>query len=77
MTSDPEDPNKEDIIAVDLTDADLENVDGGITLDNGIKHRASVKGLSLAGVNNDTLFAGVNHATIFAGFTGDKTFKRR
>jgi hypothetical protein len=72
MTSDPKDTKQDDIIAWELTEQELEGVDGGITLDNGIKFRAKVDG-----VNNDTLFAGVNNDTLFAGFTGDKTFKRR
>ena len=77
MTSDPKDTKQDDIIAWELTEQELEGVDGGITLDNGVKHRARVENLSLAGVNNDTLFAGVNNDTLFAGLTGDKTFKRR
>ena len=67
------DPKDDDIIAWELTEQELEGVDGGITLDNGIKFRARL----VDGVNNDTLFAGVNNDTLFAGFTGDKTFKRR
>lgn len=77
MSNDPKDPTTDDIIATELSDEALENVDGGITLDNGIKRAGHVKGLKADLVGNDTLFAGVNNDTLFAGFTGDKTFKRR
>ncbi len=78
MTSDPKDTQPDDIIAWELTDKELENVDGGITLDNGIKHRTRIKGLSPVGTANDTLFAGFSsNDTLFSGGTGDKIFKRR
>ncbi len=76
MTNDPKDPD-DDIIAVELADSELENVDGGITLDNGIKRAARVGNFTVALYGNDTINTGVSNDTLFAGFTGDKTFKRR
>ena len=64
------DPKDDDIIAWELTEQELEGVDGGITLDNGIKFRAKVDG-----VNNDTLFAGVNNDTLIGAPTSG--FKRK
>ncbi len=37
MTNDPKDTQPDDAIVWDLTEQELEGVDGGITLDNGIK----------------------------------------
>ena len=76
-TDKPEEPKIDDEI-IELGDDALENIDGGITLDNGLKRSAMLKGVMstiYGGTGNDTI-EGVSNDTLFSGFSGDKTFKR-
>lgn len=76
-TDKPEEPKIDDEI-IELGDDALENIDGGITLDNGLKRSARIKGVMstiYGGTGNDTI-DGVSNDTLFGGFSGDKTFKR-
>ena len=67
-------PKDDDIIARELTETELEGVDGGITLDNGIKRAARVEGFTVDLYGNDTLESVTNDT--LEGFSAT-SFKRK
>lgn len=73
MTNQKDD--KDDVISTDpagpesITDEALENVDGGITLDNGLKSR-----ITSFGINADTIYAGTSSGDLIDGGLADTIY---